>query len=128
MGCPLLVSRQALLRNELSGWYGRDFARLNIVGTYNLIYNAALMVEEGFGYALTLDKLVNTGGESCLCFRPLQPRLEARLVLVWKKFQPLSPATSLFLAQLERTLAKKNFRVESKIQTITFVVQFLCFR
>ncbi len=108
-GLPLLVSRQALLRNELSGWYGRDFARLNIVGTYNLIYNAALMVEEGFGYALTLDKLVNTGGESCLCFRPLQPRLEARLVLVWKKFQPLSPATSLFLAQLEKSFGQEKF-------------------
>ena len=105
---PLLGSRQALLRNELSGWYGSDFERLNIVASYNLIYNAALMVEEGFGYALTLDKLVNTGGKSQLCFRPLEPRLEARLVLVWKKFQPLSAATSLFLAQLQNNFSQQK--------------------
>ncbi len=105
---PLLGSRQALLRNELSGWYGSDFERLNIVASYNLIYNAALMVEEGFGYALTLDKLVNTGGKSQLCFRPLEPRLEARLVLVWKKFQPLSAATSLFLSQLQNNFSQQK--------------------
>ena len=105
---PLLGSRQALLRNELSGWYGSDFERLNIVASYNLIYNAALMVEEGFGYALTLDKLVNTGGKSQLGFRPLEPRLEARLVLVWKKFQPLSAATSLFLSQLQNNFSQQK--------------------
>ena len=73
---------------------------MNIVATYNLIYNAALMVDEGFGYALTLDKLINTSGESNLCFRPFSPRLEAHLVLVWKKYQPFSKASQKFLDQL----------------------------
>lgn len=99
-GVPLLGSRQAVMRNELSEWYGGDFERLNIVATYNLIYNAALMVDEGFGYALTLDKLINTSGESNLCFRPFSPRLEAHLVLVWKKYQPFSKASQKFLDQL----------------------------
>ena len=99
-GIPLLGSRQAVMRNELSEWYGGDFERLNIVATYNLIYNAALMVDEGFGYALTLDKLINTSGESNLCFRPFSPRLEAHLVLVWKKYQPFSKASQKFLDQL----------------------------
>ncbi len=57
---PLLCSRQALAGNELSGWLRDDSEKLNIVATYNLIYYAALMVEEGIGYALCLDKLVNT--------------------------------------------------------------------
>ena len=99
-GVPLLGSRQAIMRNELSEWYGGDFERLNIVATYNLIYNAALMVDEGFGYALTLDKLINTSGESNLCFRPFSPRLDAHLVLVWKKYQPFSKASQKFLDQL----------------------------
>ncbi|MFQ7103458.1 MAG: LysR family transcriptional regulator, partial [Anaerovoracaceae bacterium] len=46
-GLPLLCSRQALIQNELSGWLGIAFEELNIIGTYNLIYNAAVMVEEG---------------------------------------------------------------------------------
>ena len=52
---PLITSHQTLVRNEISGWSGQDFEKLNIVATYNLVYNASLMVDEGFGYALCLD-------------------------------------------------------------------------
>lgn len=97
---PLLASRQALIRGELTTWLGNDFEALNIAASYNLIYNAALMVEEGMGYALTLDKLVNTGPESPLCFRPLAPRMEARLHLAWKKHAVLSKAATRFLKQV----------------------------
>ena len=99
---PLLTSRQTLVRNELSGWLGQSFETLNIVASYNLIYNASLMVEEGFGYALCLDKLVNTSGNSKLCFRPFQPRLEAHLDIVWKKYQVFSRATEVFLQKLQQ--------------------------
>ena len=103
-GLRILGSRQAVMRNELSGWYGGDFERLNIAATYNLIYNAALMVDEGFGYALCLDKLINTTGDSNLCFRLLEPRLEARLILVWKKYQVFSRAVQKFLERLQARL------------------------
>ena len=95
---PLILSQQSLSSNELSGWYGGAFAESNVVATYNLIYNAALMVASGFGYAVTLDKLVN--GSSELCFRPLAPKLEARLSIVWKKHRGFSKATELFLKKL----------------------------
>ena len=97
---PLILSQQSLSSNELSGWYGGTFGESNVVATYNLIYNAALMVASGFGYAVTLDKLVNTTGNSDLCFRPLAPRLEARLSIVWKKHRGFSKATELFLQKL----------------------------
>lgn len=101
-GIPLLLSRQSMVHNELSGWAGRDFAQLHIVATYNLIYNAALMVDEGVGYALTLDKLVNTAGESNLRFCPLQPQLKANLSIVWKQHHPLSKAATKFLQTLRQ--------------------------
>lgn len=63
-----------------------DFDKLNIVATYNLIYNASLLVDEGSGYALTLDKLINTYN-STLCFKPLEPKLEVGLDLVWKNIK-----------------------------------------
>ena len=97
---PLILSQQSLFSNELSGWYGGTLGESNVAATYNLIYNAALMVSEGFGYAVTLDKLVNTSSSSELCFRPLTPRLEARLSIVWKKHRGFSKATELFLQKL----------------------------
>ena len=66
-----------------------------------MMYNASLMVEEGLGYAVTLDRLVNTTGDSPLCFRPLEPRLEIGLYVVWKKFQIFSKAAAKFLAALK---------------------------
>ena len=101
---PLLTSRQTMVRGKLSGWSGRDFDKLNIVATYNLIFNASLMVAEGFGYALCLDKLVNTSESSELCFRPLEPRLDAHLDIVWKKYQVLSKAAEMFLKCLQEEL------------------------
>lgn len=101
---PLLCSRQALLSqrhgNAFASWFGADFDKLNIVSTYNLIYNAAIMVEEGLGYAVTLDNLANTSATSALCFRPLSPRLESGLNIVWKKYQVFSPAAELLLQRM----------------------------
>ena len=54
---PLICSKQSLVSNEFSGWYGSDFTKLNIIARYNLIYNASLMVSEGLGYALCFDHI-----------------------------------------------------------------------
>lgn len=99
-GIPLLCSKQTLVRNEISGWLQTDYDKLNIIASYNLIYNASLMVEEKVGYALCLDKLVNTTGESNLCFRPLEPTLKSHLNIVWKKHQVFSKASEKFLEKL----------------------------
>ncbi|MBX9968056.1 LysR family transcriptional regulator [Priestia aryabhattai] len=105
LNVPLICSRQAVKqtfsKNEFADWFGEDFHKLNIVTTYNLAYNAAIMVEEGIGYAITLDKIVNTSATSSLCFRPLQPRLESGLNIVWKKHHVLSAAAAVFLKELQ---------------------------
>lgn len=102
---PLLCSRQAVLTqrhgNAFASWFGAEFEKLNIVSTYNLIYNAAIMVEAGVGYAVTLDHLANTSATSDLCFRPLFPRLESGLNIIWKKYQVFSPAAEVFLDHLK---------------------------
>lgn len=101
---PLLASRQMSPKySRDSGfldWFGEKFDNLNIVATYNLVYNAAIMVKAGVGAAVTLDKLVNTSADSELCFRPLSPKLESGLDIVWKKNQVFSPAAKLFLDKL----------------------------
>ena len=85
-GKPLLCSNQGMVKNELAGWIGGNQRKLNIVGTYNLLFNASLIVEEGNLYALCLDKIFNSNNSS-LCFRPLEPKLEANMLIIWKKYQ-----------------------------------------
>ncbi len=98
---PILSSRQYLVKNLISGWLGEDFEKLNIIGTYNLLYNASIMVDEGIGYALCIDKLINSTGDSSLCFKPLMPSLEAGVLIAWKKNQPLSGCAKLFIQKLQ---------------------------
>lgn len=105
LGLPLLCSRQVVQHkgygNQFAEWFGEDYNKLNIVSTFNLVYNAAIMVEAGVGYAISIDKLVNTSQGSSLCFRPLKPRLESGLNIIWKKYQVFSPAAELFLERLK---------------------------
>ncbi len=107
-GVPLICSRQMLDNNEMSGWLGRDFRELNIAATYNLVFNAALMAEEGIGAVLTIDGLgvVYPGG--AVCFRPLEPRMTAGLVLAWKKYQVFSRAAEKFLEYVQAAAEKEK--------------------
>lgn len=104
LNVPLICSRQAISRdrkdNEFAQWFGKDFDRLDIVTTFNLVYNAAIMVEAGIGYAITIDKIVYAGKDSSLCFRPLEPQLDSGLNVIWKKYQVFSSAAGLFLEKL----------------------------
>lgn len=109
IGVPLICSRQAISqernKNEFVQWFGEEFDKLNIVTTFNLVYNAAIMVDAGLGYAVTIDKIANTSENSSLCFRPLNPRLDSGLNLIWKKYQVFSSAAELFLERLEESFA-----------------------
>ncbi|WP_392562161.1 LysR family transcriptional regulator [Orbus sturtevantii] len=98
---PLITSKQKHVDNNIAKWIKQDYEKLRIVATYNLIFNASLMVEKGMGYALCLDKLINTTGNSALCFRPLKPALTVDINIVWKKYQVFSKPASLFLQQLK---------------------------
>ena len=93
---PLIFPHQRGDNTYLSHWLQREETELHIVATYNLIFNASLLVDEGLGYALCYDKLINTHGSN-LCFRPFSPRLEARGFIVWKKYQVFSKAARNFL-------------------------------
>lgn len=104
LNVPLICSRQVISeerhRNEFAEWFGEDFDMLDIVTTFNLVYNAAIMVEAGVGYAITIDKIANTTESSSLCFRPLEPQLDSGLNIIWKKDQVFSAAAALFFKKL----------------------------
>ncbi len=100
---PLIVSHQKGDDGYLNQWLQREESELHIVATYNLLFNASLLVDEGLGYALCYDKLINTQGSN-LCFRPLSPQLEAPGFIVWKKYQVFSKAANIFLQCLREML------------------------
>ena len=101
---PLILSRQAAKGSQLADWMQKDFSKLTIAATYNLLFNGSLMVDEGVGYAVCLDKIINTS-DTNLCFRPLKPRIEAEAYLVWKKYQIFPKAAGIFLERLQKALA-----------------------
>lgn len=101
---PLILSRQEDSSGALASWIQREISELEIVATYNLLFNASLMVEEGLGYAIGFDKIINTSGSSKLCFRPLKPCREVGMSIIWKRYQIFSKASEKFLAQLKEEL------------------------
>ena len=99
---PLIASAQKTSISPLAAWFQRDVETLNVVATYNLVFNASLLVEEGLGYAMCLDKLINVSGDSTLCFRPLSPRVEAEASIIWKRYQVLSKAAQKLIDALQK--------------------------
>lgn len=104
---PLIVSHGTNPTGEQFRWLNQDISQLNIVATYDLLYNAAQFAKRGFGYVLALDRIIDVTGDTELCFRPLSPVLEADLYVVWKKYQVLSKAAGAFLEQLRDELRRQ---------------------
>ncbi|MDZ5757148.1 MULTISPECIES: LysR family transcriptional regulator [Lactobacillales] len=97
---PLLISNQSFVDNQVSEWFGGNIAHLNVVGTYNLLYNASLLVKEGVASALCIDGIVNTAHTN-LTFIPFSPPLTATINIVWKKDQIFPNASKEFLRLLK---------------------------
>ena len=105
---PLIISRQQLNNNILEEFLNQADFKVNIVSTYNLIFNASLMVEEGLGYAISFNNIIDTTGNRNLTFRPLFPSIELNMNLVWKKYQVFNKASKLFLDKIQETLEKTD--------------------
>ena len=101
LGVPLLISGRETVRNELAGWFGDVYDKIEVAATYNLILNAANMVKNGVGVALCFD-LDNIS--DALSFVPLSPKLETGTVLAWKKDQTYSPAAEQFLSSIKNAI------------------------
>lgn len=102
---PLICPRQGL-QKELSDWFQERVDGLTIVATCNLAYNGGVLAREGLGCLLSFDRLVDTGPDSPLCFRPLTPPLRSRLFLVWKKYAVFSPAAAVLLEELKSRMGE----------------------
>ena len=97
---PLILPLRDNIRVEIINWLGRDEKELTIPLFYTLLSNAALMVAEGLGCAFCMDGALAIRSDPRLRFIPLEPRRVTHSVLVWKKNKIFSPATSLFIQEI----------------------------
>ncbi len=100
VGLPLFCSEQSW-EKDIPAWSGSRMQELRLEGSFRLSYNGSMFAREGLGYLLTFDHLVDTSPGSGLVFRPLFPRLETKLYLIWKKYQTFSPIAERFLGQVK---------------------------
>ena len=91
---PLIVSWR-IREREAKAWFGGDTAHLNVFCTYDLIDNAATLVERRLGYAFVIQGALKPAPG--LTFRPLSPEVSNTSVLVWKRYQPSHPAVQKFI-------------------------------
>ena len=97
---PLLCSRQGMVKEFLAGWFGCPFGKLDVVATYNLIYNAAVFVEAGLGSAICIDGMIPQEFADRVVFRPFAPALVSDVYLAWRKNAALSPAANALVYAL----------------------------
>ena len=97
---PLIMPSRDRVKSELANWFGAAFDEKNVFSSNNLINNAALLAEQGLGYALAVQGSVSMYGNDKVCVKPLYPDLFSTSVIAWKKHQPMGVATTKFLNKI----------------------------
>lgn len=98
---PLMCSEQSFSLNEFDGWLNDLVSSLNIVGTFNLLYNAYVLAAAGVGHVLALGGIINPTPSSGLVWLPLHPKLECDIVVAWDRSRRLSPAAERLITLLK---------------------------
>ena len=101
-GMSLFCSEQSW-ENDIRPWAKERFSALRLEGSFRLAYNGSMFAKEGLGILLTLNNLIDTSAESGLVFRPLSPRLEMKMYLIWNKYQSFTPIAERFLKQIQKS-------------------------
>ena len=92
VGHPLIVSRQAARVGVLRRWFGDIADKVEIVAEYNLPLNAQFLVREGIGSAVMYAELLPLPADGSIRFAPLDPAVESRSGLLWRKTLPTKQA------------------------------------
>ncbi|MCR5005399.1 MAG: LysR family transcriptional regulator [Clostridiales bacterium] len=104
-GQPLFCSEQSW-NHDIRPWAKDRFSQLRLEGSFRLSYNGSMFAKEGLGILLTLNDLIDTSPKSGMVFRPLAPRLEMNMHLIWNKYQSFTPIAEKFLEQIRMAFGK----------------------
>ena len=99
-GLPVIANKRPSVQSFYRSALGEAYDRLNVIGTFNLINNAAHFARQGLGYIFTIE---GAGGEPCVpgtCFRPFFPEISQSAFFIWKKYQPMSRTVRKFTEEI----------------------------
>lgn len=105
---PLIMPSRSRVKSELANWFGTAYDEKNVFSSNNLINNAALLVEQGLGYALAVQGAVALYGNEKVCVKRLYPDLISTSVIAWKKHQPMGTAATKFLNQIRMSIEHRR--------------------
>jgi DNA-binding transcriptional LysR family regulator len=103
LGLPLITPNRPAVQSLLANWFGEFYEHLNIFATYNLIYNAAALVERGLGYAISLENALAMRENDNFSFRPFSPEFTSSCLFIWKKAQVFTATTAYFIQFMKDT-------------------------
>ena len=97
MDKPLINTARKETQAILKNWVASQlYHQLKFVAVCELTTIASILVEQGIGYAIVIERSV-AGDSDHLCFRPLTPTLMTSSFIIWKKYQSLSYTISRFI-------------------------------
>lgn len=115
-----LVGRRVFMAKRgvsqgVADWFGEYYDKMDIYATYNLLYNAAMLVDCGIGAAVTIEGAASLYKNPDISFKPFMPELAVSSVMVWKKHQPQTEAVAEFIEFMKHRLsAQSNLNAQSK--------------
>ncbi len=95
VGHRVFVSKQGV-SHGVADWFGEYYGKLDIYATYNLVYNAAVLVDSEIGAALCIEGAVSLYNSPGVVFKPFYPELTAKNTLIYKA-QPMTRAVTKFI-------------------------------
>ena len=93
----LMIPFRETVRRDIESWFKSP---LDIFATYNLVSNAALLVEKGLATALSLSSIVRFVNMETLSFVPFEETKSVASVLIWKKNYMYSPTVTRFIQMI----------------------------
>lgn len=107
VGRRVFIAKRGVAQG-VADWFGEYYDKMNIFATYNLLYNAATLVDCGIGAAITIEGAASLYKNPDMSFKPFMPELTVSSVMVWKKHQPHTAAVAQFIEFIKQRLNMQN--------------------
>ncbi|MEE6657527.1 LysR family transcriptional regulator [Pediococcus acidilactici] len=94
---PLFIAGRPEVQQLVTEWSGLDYAQLNVVGNFNLIFNVLALVKRQVGHVFGIEGATSQIHPEGVKFLPLQPELKTNCVLAWRRERNLTPVVNEFI-------------------------------
>jgi DNA-binding transcriptional LysR family regulator len=104
VGLPLLLPSRLKVQSEVANWFGDEFENLNVRYTGNLSTNSAVLVQNGYAYAIVIEGSVMFWNPELIVAKPFSPPLTATTAFAWRRNQPFPKAAEKFIEYIKNEL------------------------